>query len=90
MLNNLLNTLSFGAVIKSNGKAYTSIMRLTDRLFIVMEANAKLPAPLMLAQADIKMQPGQIDVPVETPVPGPPATKENKTRPEKPKPAGTI
>ena len=57
MLSNLLNTLSFGSVIQQNGKPYTVIMRLTDRLFVGMEQNAKLPAPLMLVQVDLKMGP---------------------------------
>jgi len=57
-LNNLLNTLAFGSVIKSNGKPYTAILRLTDRLFVAMEQNAELPAPLMLVQVDILMGPG--------------------------------
>ena len=58
-LNNLLNTLGFGATIQSGGKPYTAVLRLTDRLFVVMEQNAQLPAPLMLAQVDIVMGPGQ-------------------------------
>jgi len=61
MLNSLLNTLSFGSTIQQDGKPYTVIMRLTDRMFVVMEQNAKLPTQLMLAQADIQMtqpQPG--------------------------------
>lgn len=57
MLSNLLNTLSFGSVIQQNGKPYTVIMRLTDRLFVGMEQNAKLPTPLMLVQADLQMRP---------------------------------
>lgn len=57
MLNNLLNTLSFGSIIQQNGKPYTVIMRLTDRLFVGMEQNAQLPAPLMLVQVDLKMGP---------------------------------
>ena len=57
MLSNLLNTLLFGSVIQQNGKSYTVIIRLTDRLFVGMEQNAQLPAPLMLVQVDLKMGP---------------------------------
>ena len=57
MLDNLLNTLSFGSVIQQNGKPYTVIIRLTDRLFVGIEQNAQLPAPLMLVQVDLKMGP---------------------------------
>ncbi len=60
MLDNLLKTLSFGATINSNGKPYSVVMRLTDRMFIVIGSDQKLPAPLLIAQADIQMkQPGQ-------------------------------
>lgn len=57
-LNNLLNDLNFGATIQQDGKPYTVIMRLTDRLFIAMEQGAQLPCPLMLVQVDILMGPG--------------------------------
>jgi len=94
MLNNLLNTLSFGSVVQQNGKSYLVIMRLTDRLFVAKEQNAVLPAPLMLVQVDIQMnqpQPGS-EQGQAVPVPGPapasvPAPKPAPASVPAPKPA---
>ena len=57
-LNNLLQDLQFGATIQSQGKQYTVVARLTDRIFAVIPAGAQLPQPMMLAEVDILMNQG--------------------------------
>ncbi len=102
MLDNLLKTLSFGATINSNGKPYSVVMRLTDRMFIVIGSDQKLPAPLLIAQADIQMKqpgPGQSGPGIpgaggaagdtKAPMPagsGSSKTEEDKPNAEKPEP----